>query len=213
MQLNVTAVMIPQKKEGWKEGDLCKRIALSRNFPNEEIGFLFITFTDYDSPNPHWQAQHLYILSDREIKAGDWYMDDAGQVRQPVTLDADYWAVRKHYKRIEAAHPEISGTPAISAEFLALYAEKGGSVKGLSMEMETRISGDSIHPICDISPRLDQNGCVIVGVDEKEKEKEWDEMAKVIAGELESAFKRDAPPETPPAKTPPTPTNTPQNNT
>lgn len=46
--------------------------------------------------------QHIYILSDDEIKRGDWYVDDTINVRQSVTSDTDYWNVRKDYKKIIA---------------------------------------------------------------------------------------------------------------
>ena len=47
--------------------------------------------------------QHLYITSDKEIKEGDWYIDDTNTVRQSVTSDKDYWSVRQDYKKIIAA--------------------------------------------------------------------------------------------------------------
>ena len=46
--------------------------------------------------------QHLYITTDEEIKEGDWYIDDANQVRQAVTSDLEYWETRKEYKKIIA---------------------------------------------------------------------------------------------------------------
>ena len=46
--------------------------------------------------------QHLYILSNEEIKEGDWYIDDINTIRQSITSDKDYWAVRQDYKKIIA---------------------------------------------------------------------------------------------------------------
>lgn len=46
--------------------------------------------------------QHLYILSDEEIKEGDWYIDDCNLIRQFIISDKEYWEVRKDYKKIIA---------------------------------------------------------------------------------------------------------------
>jgi len=42
-----------------------------------------------------WQTR-----PERCIPSGCWYIDDANQVRQSVTDDADYWTVRKNYLEI-----------------------------------------------------------------------------------------------------------------
>ena len=50
----------------------------------------------------HHTNQHLYIISDDEIKEDDWYIDDCNQIRCSVTSDKEYWSVRKDYKKIIA---------------------------------------------------------------------------------------------------------------
>ena len=45
-------------------------------------------------------SHHLYFTTDEGIKEGDWYIDDANQVRQAVTSDLEYWETRKEYKKI-----------------------------------------------------------------------------------------------------------------
>lgn len=50
----------------------------------------------------YWQPQHLYFLSDDEIKEGDWYVDDTNTIRKAITSDPDYWKVRPKYKKIIA---------------------------------------------------------------------------------------------------------------
>ena len=55
-----------------------------------------------------WNFQHLYIISNDEIKESDWYIDDANQVRRSITSDKEYWSVRKDYKKIVATtNPEL----------------------------------------------------------------------------------------------------------
>ena len=47
--------------------------------------------------------QHLYFLSNGEIKLGDWYFDDClDKPRKCLTDDKQYWSVRKDYKKIIA---------------------------------------------------------------------------------------------------------------
>lgn len=53
--------------------------------------------------------QFLYMVSDNEINIGDWYIDDSNTVRQSITSDKDYWAVRKDYKKIEATSDSSLG--------------------------------------------------------------------------------------------------------
>ncbi len=54
----------------------------------------------------HKQHQ-LYFVSDDEIESGDWYIDDAGQVRKNIIAPGPeydlYWTYRKAYKKIAAA--------------------------------------------------------------------------------------------------------------
>ena len=52
--------------------------------------------------NAFSEFQHLYIISNEEIKEGDWYIDDINTIRQSITSDKDYWAVRQDYKKIIA---------------------------------------------------------------------------------------------------------------
>lgn len=50
---------------------------------------------------------NLYIVSDDEIKEGDWYIDDTEEIRQSFTSDKDYWEVRKDYKKIIATTDKL----------------------------------------------------------------------------------------------------------
>lgn len=65
------AITIPTGKEGFKAGDICKRIKESVVF-DEKVGFVMIATTDKTFPNPDWQSQYLAITSDEEVKEGDW---------------------------------------------------------------------------------------------------------------------------------------------
>jgi hypothetical protein len=47
-------------------------------------------------------VSNIYILSDDEIKVGDWNIDDTDAVRQSLVSDPHYWSQRKYYKKIIA---------------------------------------------------------------------------------------------------------------
>lgn len=66
---------------------------------------------------------HLYILSDEEIKEGDWYIDDSNSVRQSITSDKDYWIRRKDYKKVIASTDKSLGQKA----FPDLHPSKSNS--------------------------------------------------------------------------------------
>jgi hypothetical protein len=53
-----------------------------------------------------WEPQRLVITSNEPVGSG-WYIDDCNLIRKSVTDDADYWAVRKHYKKVEATYPSM----------------------------------------------------------------------------------------------------------
>ena len=53
---------------------------------------------------------YLLAVDDAEINVGDWFYDDARQVRKAVMGDGLYWAVRNGYKRI-LAHLPLNNAP------------------------------------------------------------------------------------------------------
>lgn len=53
---------------------------------------------------------YLLAVDDKQINVGDWFYDDATQVRKAVMGDGLYWAVRNRYKRI-LAHLPLNDAP------------------------------------------------------------------------------------------------------
>jgi len=60
---------------------------------------------------------YLLIVSDEEIKVGDFYVDDYLLLRKCVLDDKEYWSVRKDYKKI-IAHLPLNNSPIL--EFVPL---------------------------------------------------------------------------------------------
>ncbi len=100
-----------------------------------------------------YTPQNLYIISDDEIKEGDWYIDDTDAIRQSITSNKEYWGVRKDYKKIIATtdselkktieyrpeafqHKEL---PQPSPQFIAKFIEsynKGDIITDILVEYE-----------------------------------------------------------------------------
>lgn len=55
---------------------------------------------------------YLLIVSDEEIKVGDFYVDDYLLLRKCVLDDKEYWSVRKDYKKI-IAHLPLNNSPVL----------------------------------------------------------------------------------------------------
>lgn len=138
----------------WKK---CKIIMLptEENAPIFKIGNWNKLYdsTEILSTNPADFAQdesyqHLYILSDEEIKEGDWYVDDTNQIRQNFTSDKEYWNKKLNYKKITAT-TDSSLTfddafnswilPQLSQSFISLYIElynKGNAPVDVEVEYD-----------------------------------------------------------------------------
>jgi hypothetical protein len=74
-----------------------------------------------------WQAQRLVITSNEPVGFG-WYIDDCNLIRKSVTDDADYWAVRKTYKRVEATYPSMPEISMIAIADVIKWVKEGCSV-------------------------------------------------------------------------------------
>lgn len=123
------------------------------------------------------RPQHLYILSDGEIKEGDWYIDDINTIRQSITSDKDYWAVRQDYKKIIATtntslyvpitqDKPFDELPQPSDSFIKKYIEeynKGNIItKGLvEYEMGKSYSGNSGLEVKQWL-KVDSNNCITI---------------------------------------------------
>ena len=65
----------------------------------EDFGRLFYTKKIIYNKN----FQHLFFISNEDIKENDWYIDDCNEIKQSFTSDIDYWNKRKDYKKIIAS--------------------------------------------------------------------------------------------------------------
>jgi len=150
-------VMLPAKSESniWKnvDGEL-------GYFPNSVL-----------LPHPELgESQHLYFITDDEIKVGDWFIDDVNAVRQSIISDEEYWDRRKdaaYYKivattdkslmldyhksvfknRLRLLVKQCYSLPQPSKAFIEKYCKVGGIDE---VEIETiKTEGTCHKPICD----------------------------------------------------------------
>ncbi len=84
----------------------CKVVMLATNEKAKlyltTTGKLCICSNEIVSHGAKGTNQHLYILSNENIKEGDWYIDDTDIIRQSITSDKKYWDNRKDYGKIIA---------------------------------------------------------------------------------------------------------------
>jgi hypothetical protein len=68
-----------------------------RLFPETKLKYIKTPYSGDHNAIP----QHLYILSEiKDIKIGEWYIDDCDNIRQATTDDEDYWNRRQDYKKV-----------------------------------------------------------------------------------------------------------------
>jgi hypothetical protein len=148
MKKTVQIVTIPLNKEGWSKGDL---------IDNGSLGYSLAPY-DNKAGIDDWQAQQLLVLSDDEIKEGDWVMafnprGELGGGYRYVTkiIDKNYFeddgkisglssSTRCHigfYKKVIASYPHIQGTLPISKETVQAWIDAGTPGEG-SVEMVGR---------------------------------------------------------------------------
>ena len=91
-------------------------------------------------------AQHLYFISDREIKEGDWFIDVTRDTyKKPFLCDlgpTNNFILTKNInfpiegcKKIEATTDSSLGLPLIGKSFIEKYVEKQGTIKEVMIEM------------------------------------------------------------------------------
>lgn len=136
-----------------------------------------------DWTNDH-KPQHLYLISDDEIKEGDWYIDDTDTVRQSITSDKDYWRRRPDYKKIIAStDSELSPIedygyakakilfPQIPESFIKGFVKANGKIDEVVVEYQVRKQFEdeedaTYGPIHELK-LTDNNEVIISMVEEK----------------------------------------------
>jgi hypothetical protein len=132
--------------------------------------------------------QHLYILSNDEIKEGDWYIDDTFTIRQSVTSDKEYWSVRTDYKKVIATtdsslqfaidkspYPmEIHLLPQIPQQFIEYFISeynKNNVISKVLVEVEHSSKNSTVNLLCNdgnFKIKLNQNNEISI-LTEQEK--------------------------------------------
>lgn len=114
-------------------------IKLVKRTPDGEFGTIGISKNKMLG-NDYWQPQRMVITSDETIGFG-WYIDDVGQLRKSVTDDADYWSVRKEYKKVIATYPQVPDIPCIDLLDVRVWVDK---MCPDEVYLETRVDVDYV---------------------------------------------------------------------
>lgn len=81
-------------------------------------------------------AQHLYLVSDREIKTGDYYCyKNSIPVKR---LEKETVPITKDYKKVEASTDPSLGLPLIPKSFIEEYVEKQGKIENVYIALREK---------------------------------------------------------------------------
>lgn len=126
-----------------------------------------------------WQAQRLVITSNEPVGSG-WYIDDNNLIRKSVTDDADYWAVRKHYKKVEATYPSMREISRIDIADVMKWVKEGcpGSVdlavnSTIHYPVESHCLGSKPNGVFVYTPILINNTVKMVWVEPYVDERQY----------------------------------------
>jgi hypothetical protein len=147
------------------------------------------TYSDLKKILPSSNYQHLYITSDEVIKEGDWYIDDANQIRKSITSDKQYWAVRQDYKKIILTTDKkliTDGVQSIDDEFLQWFI-KNPSCEEVKVEKEKVILGEVVG-----TTYIDYNYKIIIPQEEdKPKSTTKEELGRLAFDRFIAGSKSD----------------------
>lgn len=80
-----------------------------------------------------WESQHLYLVSDREIKEGDWdYLPSTGKIRKRHSLTYTYIPGER---LVEATTDKSLGLPLIPQSFIEEYVQKQGKIDKVKIKL------------------------------------------------------------------------------
>ena len=134
MKLKRKAVMLPTNKKANDSSCMALDTQLNKLLSAKEY-----LVTHFNS-NDRFKTQHLYILSDEEIKVGDWYFDEClDKPRKCITDNKEYWAVRKNYKKIIATTDKSLELPEPPPEFIDKFIReynKGNVIQNVMVEYD-----------------------------------------------------------------------------
>ena len=136
MELKRNVVMLPTNQ----------RANLAFNQINSRL--LYDNDSTIDRVLPHCTYQHLYILSDEEIKEGDWVIpNDKNYANRPwkyspAPCPMPYWGCADNCKKIIATTDKSPGLPSPSPEFVQAYIKSynaGNPITEVMVEYEDDI--------------------------------------------------------------------------
>lgn len=100
-----------------------------------ESGFLRVTPGGVQDSK---YTQHLYLVSDREIKKDNWIWDKRdnwfGQADKP--MHPDY--IKENYRRVEATTDKSLNLPLIPHSFIQEYVDKQGKIDKVAIQLYHR---------------------------------------------------------------------------
>lgn len=147
-QLKCNVVMLPTEKASACIQIRSKTGVHHPKYPEGYISFITQQSRGTLDPERYWIGQHLYFISDREIKEGDWYIHN----QKPNGLriyKCTSIAIPMDAKKIEATtdpsicspHPSDIGMvafqiPQIPESFIQAYVKANGDIKDVMIEIE-----------------------------------------------------------------------------
>ena len=119
-----------------------------------------------------WKYQHLYFISDREIKEGDWFIFQNLEIRKCIDVDGkfincrsnsstkDFTSVHSDFcSKIEASTDPSLNLPLIPQSFIEEYVAKQGKIDEAMIEMTGRDHPD--YPFFKV-PKTCKDNTVII---------------------------------------------------
>lgn len=90
-------------------------------------------------------SQHLYLVSDREIKEGDYYWNSiSGSIHKNLCSDSSNWD--KLFKKVEATTNISANLPLVPKSFVEEYVGRQGKIDTLKLEYIPTTGAESIIP-------------------------------------------------------------------
>ena len=161
-----------------------------------------LKFTNKD----FYKYQHLYIISDDEIKEGDWYFDGTDFIHKKSKHNNTLVDGNKQAKKIIATTDTSLELPRLSQQFIQKYIEeynRGNIITDVLVEYENKFDGkeyvdeldaygyDKVKSILKINPQ-DNNITIKIAKDScsrEEVDRLLDEQASKTTAEMLEKFK------------------------
>lgn len=159
MKLKRNVVMLPTNEKAVEKEDIVL------NYPHS----MFIA-TNNMRPNSliadYYKSQHLYITSDKEIKEGDWCIQNDNYLCK-ITCNQD--RTQQGLKKIIATTDKSLGLPTVSDGFIKKFIERynaGNPITEVMVEYEeypiTTYGMSDGEPETDTRLKVDKDNCITI---------------------------------------------------